>query len=610
MSLGILRTSFLKPETDHLESISSRGTLVDGEFKVVQVLKSNDKWTKFVVKSDRPFIKSKVLLYVSTDVMNYFDFGKGSSLQLCIQTIRNVVDLNPMLFDYNHYLHNKGIYLSAFVKDASEIAVLERNDPLSFFNFFREMICAKIDALYSSPKYSGLQKAIMVGESSDLDEAIMREFRISGAVHVLSISGFHVAVVALSIQYLLGVFGNSLPRFLHMILLLSSIWLFVILAGLGPSAFRSGLMFSLFFIGKLARRGLTSYQVIGFAGVILLVIDPLSIYDLGFQLSFAAVWGIVTFYTSLSTLIVSKNKLIRFLWNSISLSLSAQIGTLPILLYSFKEVSMVFWISDILVVPIMSFLMPLSLALLIGAGIFDAVVIDWLVVLSERIMDFMIWMNAGISNMENSYVDRLPFDGIMYFLFALIIIFLGYVARFGQKRMIMVSFIPVFALLVYNLIAAYLSHHQEYIIQYAHSKNVVIEYVHGQNSTVFFRKDLDRNLSEATKYQQLMLRLNGERNWVDISSDDVFPLKIGNNYWIIDPSSTILIDQKTPIASLFLLGKIVDASPEVFDHYSIQRIVLPKGLSDENRDKWASYTVNRKIGLHLQDEEGLIKMRL
>lgn len=608
--LGILHSASVRANTTLIEEITTRETVLDGNFSVRQVLKSNDKWAKFIVSPDQYPVTSDILVYISSDLMRHFEITNGTMLNLCFRAIGNKSGSNPVLFDYNQYLQNRGIYLSAFIKDASEIAVLDRNDPMRFFNSTRDAICAKIDSIFSDPVYSGLQKAVLVGVSTDLDEDIMREFRISGAVHVLSISGFHVAVVALSIQYFLGLFRSNIPGTLHMILLLSSIWLFVILAGLSPSAFRSGLMFSLFFIGRLARRDLTSYQVIGFAGMILLLTDPLSIYDLGFQLSFAAVWGIMTFYTYLSALIRNKNKVIRFLWDSISLSLSAQIGTLPILLYNFKEVSMVFWISDILVVPVMSFLLPLSFLVLISASLLDSAIIDWLVFFSERIMDFMIRMNSGISGIENSFIDNLPFDKTMYFLFTLIIVNLGFVARSGKKTMIISSLVMVFILLSYNIFATSLSHNQRIVIQYAHPKNVVIEYVDGQNSTIFYQKEPDRNLKEAMRFQKMMLRLNGNRRWVSTYSENIFPIRIGDNYWLTDKDDLTMLPHENSISSLFLLGRILYESPDIFDDYIMEKLILPMGLNTDLRIRWSEYAINRKIEISLQDEDGLVSIKL
>jgi competence protein ComEC len=276
----------------------------------------------------------------------------------------NIVQARPKAesrtnFNYKQYLENKNIFA---IINASEknITLLSRNyksNPIiKFVYFVREKL--KNQFLEKIPLESGaFLRAILLGDRSELPKKLNESFRNSGTMHILAISGLNVALLAGAFLFLFKLL--RLRREIYYILTMLFLIFLMVLTGLSASVVRATIMCIVFLIGRLLGRPVDAYNSLGTAAFIILAINPKDIFDIGFQLSFMAVWSMVYFMPKL-TQFVKKDwnfYIKRYLLEPLAISISATLGTFPFIMYYFRMVTPIAVISNIFIVPLMFILM-------------------------------------------------------------------------------------------------------------------------------------------------------------------------------------------------------------------------------------------------------------
>ena len=219
-----------------------------------------------------------------------------------------------------------------------------------------------IDLLDLSDSDKSVLATLTLGYRAEMDWLVKRRFSLSGAAHILSVSGFHVAVVYVFVRHLLFFLPDkSRLRYLKYGLLLAAIWLFTGMAGMEAPAVRSAMMLSIYLIGKMLRRLTDSYNTWAATAFCMLVYNPFYLFDIGFELSFVAVLSILFFYKRIRAWIPLQNPWIQTLWDWVAISLAAQIYTLPLCFYYFGEVSSVALLTALPVTFLSTFLIPAAL---------------------------------------------------------------------------------------------------------------------------------------------------------------------------------------------------------------------------------------------------------
>lgn len=222
---------------------------------------------------------------------------------------------------------------------------------------------------------------MVLGDKSFLEDDLKSSYSKAGASHVLAVSGLHVGIIFLVLNYLFGFFlkGNLFaPRFLRSVFIVALLWGYAVLTGLSPSVLRASVMFSFLQFGFLFQRPYCVYSSIVASAFVLLLFAPHLLFDVGFQLSYAAVLSILFFQPRISNLrlvacvkecafIPSRYRkiprsLIGWSVDLTTVSLAAQIGTIPLVLYYFHQFSCLFWLSGLFVIPLAVALIYLALS--------------------------------------------------------------------------------------------------------------------------------------------------------------------------------------------------------------------------------------------------------
>lgn len=232
-----------------------------------------------------------------------------------------------------------------------------------------------------------IMQALAIGNQSDIDPELRDSYSRTGTAHLLSVSGLHVGIIFMILNLLFGWMRLIRRGYIALgILVIASLCGYAVLTGLSPSVIRAVLMFSLLQAGLILSRYTNSFNTLCAAALLMLLWNPYYVYHIGFQLSFAAMVGIITLYQPLARLWMPKHSVFRWLWSLTLIGMTAQIGTLPLVMYHFGQLQ----IAGLLLNPLLWFTVPLIIG---GSLLYLASDWQWVSEGTHRIAD---WQNAII----------------------------------------------------------------------------------------------------------------------------------------------------------------------------------------------------------------------
>lgn len=395
-------------------------------FRIREVLKPGNYYDKYVIdifEIDSKKAIGKSLLNIKKD-STLKDF-KVDEIFVVRTDFKNLIHpLNPGQFDYKNYLKKKYIYHQLFVENTS---ILQLNsDNLTVFgiaNSIREHINAKLKPYNFRPDELAIINALLLGQRQDISEEVYTSYTNAGAIHILAVSGLHVGIILLILSFTL----KPLERFkygklIKTILLVVMLWSFAIIAGLSASVTRAVTMFSIVAIGMNLNRPTNIYNTLAISILVILLIKPLFLFDVGFQLSYLAVLAIVTLDPILYKLWQPKNWLLDKYWHTFTITIAAQFGIIPISLYYFHQFPGLFFISNLVIIPLLGIILGLGVLVIllavlnvlpkIVASVFGSV-ISWM-------NDFVGW----VSHQEAFLFQDIPFN------FLHVLVFYGLIIAF------------------------------------------------------------------------------------------------------------------------------------------------------------------------------------
>ena len=211
-----------------------------------------------------------------------------------------------------------------------------------------------------------------IGDKSELTSEITETFSSVGASHILALSGLHLGIFYMILSVLLPMWRNKRAfTLLRELLILMIIWSFVFVAGLSASLTRAALLFTIFSFGRCLRRDASSLNSLALAAIVMLLFSPRSLFDVSFQLSFAAVFSILLLRPSLRRLLAADRygKVYGYVADVVTLSIAAQIGTFPFVWYYFGTFPLYFLFTNMLVVPVAFIIMSLAVLLWLSSPI-------------------------------------------------------------------------------------------------------------------------------------------------------------------------------------------------------------------------------------------------
>lgn len=356
---------------------------------------------------------------------------------------------NPKLFNYKLSLLSNKIHTTVTIKDYSIMEINKENKPTIYKikNNFRE----KIENLFDNSlreKNSSLMKSIVLGEYSYLDEENILKYRSLGLAHILAVSGLHISIISGFLIYLLSHLG--IKRKTNVFITLSVIWFYGFLIGFPPSLLRANIMLSIFFCANIISEPYDSINTLFFAMFILVVINPMWLFNLGFQLSFIATFSIIYFTPKVRNIFYPHDNKITY---ALSALLAVQIGLLPVQSYYFNNISIISIFSNLIIGPIFSLALIiagisiLSSYLIPGLNLFIGMVLDLILSIQFYLIDVLDNLSFGTIKMYSPDI----IDFILYYILILLIFGVIKLDKFDYKIKKLILYYLVFVVIFNSL---------------------------------------------------------------------------------------------------------------------------------------------------------------
>lgn len=378
--------------------------------------------------------KGNLLCYWSANIQNLPEAGQDYWVALTLKPI--AAPKNPGEFNYKQYLSYHNIYYKCYIQDALQIVkIADQSNSLKVVAAKMRYWSKGILAQYlPERRIYNLAIALILGSKNEMDEQVTEDFSHTGTLHVLAVSGLHVGIVFLLLTFI----TKPLVKVKHGAIIqgvvcLSGIWFFALLTGFSPSVQRAAIMFSLLAVAQISKvKGAGINTLLGSAFV-MLVYNPFLIVNVGFQLSYCAVLGIMLIHEPVYNLFSFSNisnkylwKIVNWCWSVCSISFAAQLGTFPISLFYFGQFPTYFLFSNLVVIPCIFLMVYACLAVLLFSFVpFLSVVFAFIFKCLSMIILIAVKYVAGL---PFSYANGLYFGFIdvltVYAVIAFFIVFL------------------------------------------------------------------------------------------------------------------------------------------------------------------------------------------
>lgn len=393
---------------------------------------------------------------------------------------------NPAAFDYRGYLASNYVYHQVFLRKntwmklasdrGARVKALANQVREKFLEIFRENGI--------SGKEYAVASALILGNSDQLDAETRREYAGSGAMHILSVSGMHVAVIFAVLNLMLGFMDkrNNL-KFLKTIILVLSIWFYAAITGFSPAVLRAAWMITFVIIGVTWMRQANIYNVLAASALLITLADPRIITNAGFQLSYMAVLGIVALGPLINRLWSPRFWISNWVWKVISVSIAAQLATFPLACYYFHQFANYFLLTNLVAIPVSAFVIYTGIAVLVTSPV------HFISTLLARLMAWLlIAMNFSVKWIEEApgAVTRdMPFSLSMMILiyFLIIVLFALWVTRFKHYVFLALGFLLLIALL--NISNSEKWNNQHELVIYSVKKRSSFCFISGREAVLF-----------------------------------------------------------------------------------------------------------------------------
>lgn len=419
ISLGVLVVGLSL--SNHLGNHYSHNNFTQNQLwqlNVREVLKPNPYTQRYVVVVEGLEHKKatgKLLLSLPVDSTKenfkidekLFVFTKAETIQ---------PPLNPHQFNYKDYLRKQGIFHQ--IRTNHEFIVVQEaptSTIIGLASSFREHLIAKLKEYPFGADELAVIQALLLGQRDDISESTYNNYANAGAIHILAVSGLHVGILLFIFQFLL----SPLERFpkgktLKLVAVVFLLWAYAFIAGLSPSIVRAVTMFSFVAYALYLNRPTNAFNIIALSMWFILLIKPLFLFQVGFQMSYAAVFAIVWIYPKLQRFWFPEQVIVRKAWQLLSVSLAAQLGVLPISLFYFHQFPALFFVSNLLIIPFLGLI--LGLGILVMALALVNHLPDFLVVSYNWVIQTMNTIVGWVAKQEEFVIKDIPFDDVQLVL--------------------------------------------------------------------------------------------------------------------------------------------------------------------------------------------------
>lgn len=570
-------------------------------FTLRKKLKSNaynDRFIAIINNIDGGKYSGKIIVNIQKDSLKNLIIGNVIKVKTVLQ--QNSSNKNPNQFDYGKYLADKQIYAQIYT-NKTEIVINKnlKKDIWYYSGRLHSRIVRNLEKANFNNEEMNVALALILGQQQDISSDISQDYQYSGATHILSVSGLHVGFIMLFINFILKPIPNTRKgSLIKLISILLSLGAFAIISGLSPSVLRSVVMFSFLAIGNQLRRSGSIYHTLLVSMLLILLCEPYFLFDVGFQLSYLALFFIVWLQPLLKQIWTPKHKIQTTIWNALTVSFAAQIGTLPLCLYYFHQFPGLFFVTNIVIIPILSFIMIAGIIVMILAIFMSppAIIIE----IFEKSIYLLNKTIHIVASFEWFVIRDISFNFyylLTFYIFIISAIFWSKKPNYNQFVFLLITIVLLQLSFIYT--KKEIENTNELIV-YNTKKNTLLSERTGKKITLFTNDTLSRNsilnaylvgnfgkLSSTNKIKNV-LYFNGKKISI-IDSSGIYETRIQPDILILTQSPKINLDRI--LENLHPKIIIADAS----NSYSIQKT-------------WKYTCLKKNIPFHATSEKGYYKL--
>jgi competence protein ComEC len=529
--------------------------------------------------------------------------------------------LNPDEFDYQAYLLRKNITHNMYLGEGSWQYVSHEasNIWMAYAYEVRRQLTNKLLAAGLYHEEFAVAAAILLGNDDYMETGLRQNYVFAGAMHILCVSGLHVGIIFLIFDFLLK-FLNKSPktRLVKSALLILIIWMYASVTGLSPSVQRAGLMVTVFVLSQLTPRRKDNLNTLAFSAMMLLLINPMLLFHTGFQLSYAAVAGILILYQPIYSLFYVKDPILDKVWAITALSFAAQLATFPLAVHYFHVFPPWFWLSNLFTYPLSFLILTVGMAFMLLSWIpWVAFVLGW----ALGGMVFLLNWLVGL-------IRFLPYPGLVDLhlpvgevILIYLLLFVGFGFFVQRNWRLLLPFMAVLVILISHETFDRWRHlHQDGAVVYQLRNQTALRFYNGRHSCMMLDDYLVRH-PEKAKFvveaaqarlglsETQIIPLHSDSGYGRVNSDTAYSFYYqSGKKWMVISEKSHLQPVTNPIEVDVL---VVTRSPKIdtdclFSLVSPSLIVVDGSVKDGVKDKIRKLAGDRKVSYHDTSEQGAL----
>lgn len=596
--------SFRKNNYTNYQGIYDKPHLID--FIINEKLKSNnysDRYIATIKQINQKPMSGKMVVNIKKD-STQLNLEIGNCIRIKGQLFKNSAPKNPNQFDYSNYLDKKNIYAQLYIQ-RSDIAISTQIEKNIWYYAarIRTKIIQNLEKNGFNKTEMNVALALILGQQQDISPEIIKDYQYAGVTHILSVSGLHVGYILIFITYILKPIPNTQKgSLIKLITIIASLFAFAVISGFSPSVLRSVVMFSFVALGIHLRRSVNIYHTLLVSIFFLLLFEPAFIFDVGFQLSYLALFFIIWLQPILKKLWSPKHKFTTAIWNALTVSFAAQIGTLPICLYYFHQFPGLFFVANIVIIPFLSVIMILGIIVMILAAFNSAPTL--LVLLLEKSIFYLNKIINIVASFEGFIIRDISFNNYLLISSYLLIITGVIWLKKPSFTKLTVTLSSIILLQISFILNQKKAETQNEWIVYNLPKNSQITERTGKSVTLF---TTDTTLNNASNNYSLTSYLVG--NFGNLTSKEKLKNTAyfkGNKILIIDSSGIYSKKIKPDIVMMIQSPKI---NFERLLKTTEPKMVIADATNYKSiQEYWRKTCMNKKIPFHSTAEKGFYKL--
>ena len=528
----------------------------------------------------------------------------GSNFLITGTVYRHKNPINPDQFDYGKYLTNKSI-LAQMYADSYQIKISETTDKNIWYysDFLRNKILNNLEKSNFSKDELHVVAALILGQQQDISPEILHDYQFAGAIHILSVSGLHVGFILLFITFLLKPLRkNKVGNTIRLVTIIVSLWGFAILAGLSPSVVRSVTMFSFVAVGMHLKRSTNIFHTLLVSVFLILLFQPSFLFDVGFQLSYVALFFIFWLQPLLENLWTPNNKITIYFWEILTVSFAAQIGAFPLSIYYFHQFPGLFFVTNLIIIPFLSVIMALGVFVMVLAAF------DYVPEITAKILEYSIYfLNKTINwvaSFEQFIIKDIPFN--WQILLSLYLLIIAVIIWFKKPMFHKLAF-ALIALLLFQttfIVTRWNNQNQEEWIVFNIKKNTLITERTGEKVVAFCNDSIRKEIATNPTLKSYLIA-----NFSSISNQK----KIQNVFYFKDKKILILDSLGVYAKNINPDIIVITQSPKLnlerlLKTYKPEIIVADASNFKTYIKVWEATCIKEKIPFHSTGEKGFYRL--